>query len=123
MTHALRLLCQPILLEAVESLVKKCQDDKPAVEMLLGLGSHFTQHMNSGGPVLEDWSDQFPRPASSGNIYCVTEGATREVCIDGITEARCLMMRRFVHYVWRHWEQLKRIPGISWAAHCAPAGT
>ncbi len=24
------------------------------------------------------------------------------------------MLRRYIHYVWRHWEQLKRIPGISW---------
>ncbi|CAL5220658.1 g2704 [Coccomyxa viridis] len=25
-----------------------------------------------------------------------------------------MIVLRFVHYVWRHWEQLKRIPGISW---------
>ena len=25
------------------------------------------------------------------------------------------MLSRYIHYVWRHWEQLKHIPGISWS--------
>lgn len=24
------------------------------------------------------------------------------------------MLSRWIHYAWRHWEQLKSVPGISW---------
>jgi hypothetical protein len=27
---------------------------------------------------------------------------------------KCCLLRRWIHYAWRHWEQLKVVPGISW---------
>ena len=40
------------------------------------------------------------------------EETPRERCAT-VAGKECVL-RRFIHYVWRHWEQLRRIPGISW---------
>ena len=59
--------------------------------------------------LLDSWSSQHLYALES--LLYKVKGTARAL---HDSDSILCMLSRFIHYAWRHWEQLKTIPGISW---------